>query len=95
MCGEAEQRRHIGRIKTPAPLHIAYQPCDRAGNVIGVCITIETQAQGVLQYTDGLRLVSVQILHLAPVLAVAHWAIGPSSFEQTIVAVGLLKRQGK
>ncbi|MNI48492.1 hypothetical protein D3C73_1030580 [compost metagenome] len=90
-----EQWRHISVIQPPCALPVPHQAHDRAGQVIGVVVVGKTQAQHVFQHADLLRLAFVQILHLAPVLAITRRSLDLAVIEQAVVAIGLFQRQGQ
>ncbi len=95
MRSETQQRRYIGRVESPGALPVTHQACDRAGQVVGVVIRVQAQAQGVFEHTDRLRLVGINILDFTPGLAITQGAISSPAVEQAIVAIGLLQRQGQ
>ncbi|MCY1442725.1 hypothetical protein D9M71_591060 [compost metagenome] len=46
-----------------------------------------------LQHRDGLGLIAVEVLHLAPVATIARGLGGFTFIKQTVVAVGMFERQ--
>lgn len=90
---EAEQGRDEIAIQLPTALGRAHQPRQRAGQVVGVVVTVQPQAERVFQHADRLHFIAIQVLYFTPDLAVALRAVCPALGEQAVVAIGLLQRQ--